>query len=53
MSHHGDDDSHLGEIDAALELLRQIKEDTAKMIVSSQRQRDGSTSKSNEAEHRR
>ena len=53
MSHQRDDDSRLGEIDAALELLRQIKEDTVKMIFSLQRQREGNASKSNEAEKRR
>ena len=46
MSDQRDDDNGLVEIDAALELLRQMKEDTVKMIVSLHRQRDGSTRKS-------
>jgi hypothetical protein len=47
MSYQRDDDSRLVEVDAALEHLRQIKEDTVKMIVSLQRERDANTPKSN------
>ena len=36
MSHQRDDESRLVEIDAALELLRQIKEDTVTVILSLQ-----------------